>query len=110
MALTGKERDRQIDLVKTLAIIGVIFIHTCSPGFQRPVGSVGFLTTLFYGSIVRASVPLFFMCSGALLLDPGRELTMKKLWLRNILRIVIAMLFAAIAAASTVYFGKKARG
>ena len=39
----------------------------------------------------------FFMCSGALLLDPNRELTLKKLYARNLLRIVLAMLVWAKA-------------
>ena len=32
------KRDRSIDLLKTLAIFGVLTIHTCTLGYQHPVG------------------------------------------------------------------------
>ncbi len=96
MASAGIKRDYKTDLVKAAAIFFVIVIHTCSPGFSRPVGSVGWFTALFYGTVTRPAVPLFLMCSGALLLDPSRELKLKKLWLRNIARIVAAMLFWSV--------------
>lgn len=86
------ERKNDIDLLKTLAIFGVIVIHTCSEGgFSYPIASVNWLSTLFWASLVRASVPIFFMCSGALFLPAERELPLKKLYLRYILRILIAM-------------------
>jgi surface polysaccharide O-acyltransferase-like enzyme len=85
-------RKRYIDLLKTTAIFGVIVIHTCSAGgFSYPLASFNWLSTLFWASLVRASVPIFFMCSGALFIPEERELPLKKLYLRYILRILIAM-------------------
>lgn len=84
-------RDRTVDLLKTLAILGVIIIHTATGGYGHPIGSLHWTSAILWGSIVRASVPIFFMCSGALFLDPMRELPLKKLYLRNILRILVAM-------------------
>ena len=72
------KRDRSIDLLKTLAIFGVLTIHTCTLGYQHPVGSFSWLSTVFWGSVVRASVPIFLMCSGALLLHPDHALPL--LW------------------------------
>lgn len=94
-SLSGK-RDSSIDLVKTIAILGVIFIHTCSAALSAPIKSFGFISALFLGSAARASVPLFFMCSGALLLKNKGELSLKRLYLRNIARIICAMLFWAV--------------
>lgn len=91
------KRSFDIDLIKTVAIIGVVFIHTCIVGYSNAVGSFDWLASLFWGSITRASVPLFFMCSGALLLDPDRELTVRKLYSKNVLRILAALLFWAMA-------------
>ncbi|MBQ4110651.1 MAG: acyltransferase family protein [Clostridia bacterium] len=83
-----------IDLVKTVAIIGVIIIHVTGPKFYLyDVGSSSWLFILIFASLMRASVPLFLMCSGALLLNPEKEMPLKKLYLKNILRIVVAMLF-----------------
>lgn len=86
-------RKRELDLLKALAIFGVIVIHTCTDGgFAYPVGSVNWLCTLFWAALVRASVPIFFMCSGVLFLPPEKDLPLKKLYLKYILRILAAML------------------
>ncbi len=91
------ERNSSIDLLKTIAIIGVIIIHTCSGGYVNPIPSFDWVSSVFWGSIVRASVPLFFMCSGALLLNPHKELSLKKLYTKNLLKIVVAMIVWAMA-------------
>ena len=98
----NKTRSWDIDLIKALAITGVVLIHVSAGGFSGSVGSGGWLSALFWGTVSRASVPLFFLCSGALLLDPGHDLPMKKLWGRNILRLLAALLFWAMAY--KVYF------
>lgn len=90
-------RDTSIDFIKVIAIIGVVTIHTCIGGYSYPIGSWNWGASLFWGSITRASVPLFFICSGALLLDPHHELSFKKLYLKNILRVLMALFFWAMA-------------
>lgn len=86
-------RSRTVDLIKTLAIIGVIFIHTCTNVNSMQIGSPDWLVGIFYGSVTRASVPLFLMCSGALFLCPDRPLSTKKLYRKSIPRLLIAMVF-----------------
>ena len=91
--LAKRERDYGIDLIKVFAIIGVVMIHTCTTGYSgNSILSFDWISSIFWGSVSRASVPLFFMCSGALLLDPSRELTLRKLYTKNVLRIVVSML------------------
>jgi len=90
-------RERSIDLIKVIAIIGVVTIHACAGGFSYAVGSFNWVASLFFGSLTRASVPLFLMCSGALMLDPNRELSMKKLYTKNYLRLLAALFFWAAA-------------
>ncbi len=85
------QRDIGIDLLKSIAIFGVIVIHVCSAGYSNPVLSFNWISTVFWGSLVRESVPIFLMCSGVLLLDPSKEITIKRFYFRNILRIVLAM-------------------
>ena len=88
-----KKRNITVDIIKTIAIFGVVMIHTVAGVLTNSsIGGADFNFGLFWGTLVRGSVPLFFMCSGALLLDPGKELTLKKLYLHNIARIVAAML------------------
>ncbi len=92
-----EKRDVSIDLIKTIAIIGVILIHLTGPLFSAyPVGSLWWNVNLLIASCVRASVPLFFMCSGALLLSPEKKLTIKKLYTKTIPRILVAMIFWGI--------------
>lgn len=96
MSAPSADRSRAMDLLKTLAIFFVIIIHAAYDGYAHPVGSFPWLSTVFWGSLARPAVPLFLMVSGALMLDPGRELPLKKLWGKNILRIVVAMLVWAV--------------
>lgn len=90
-----KNRDVGVDLVKFLAIFGVIVIHTCNYGAE--IGTPNWAQVLFWGSITRSSVPLFLMASGAVMLNSEKELTLKKLYLKNILRIIVAMVVWGIA-------------
>lgn len=85
----GDRRDVGLDLVKAAAIFGVLTIHSCQ--YTAPVASGPWLLMVFWGSLVRASVPLFLMCSGALFLDREREFSVKKLFTRSIPRILAAM-------------------
>ena len=92
-----KKRDFGLDLVRCVAILGVLLIHACAGGLDRPVGSLDWLASLFWGSVSRASVPLFLMVSGALLLRPEKELSLRRLWGHNIARIAAALAFWATA-------------
>lgn len=92
---TSSARDRAVDLVKTFAIVGVLLIHISAGGFVGPAASAGWLAALFWGSVSRASVPLFFMCTGALLLRPEREYPPRRILTRNLPRILAALFFWA---------------
>lgn len=92
--LANNSRDYGIDLTKVVAIFSVLLIHSCSMfgAYSAPLSSFDWYSGVFWGGVCRAGVPLFFMCSGALMLDPGRDYSIKKLWTKNILRILIAAL------------------
>ena len=85
-----------MDLLKALAITGVILIHVSAGGYSHPVGSFHWLSALFWGSVSRASVPIFLMVTGALMLDPRRELTLRQLWLQKIPRLLASLLAWAL--------------
>ena len=89
-------RNRTVDLVKTLAIGGVVLIHVAAPPLSVALtGSGDWLAALFWGTVSRASVPLFLMASGTLLLSPEKPLSLKKLYTRSIPRLLLALLFWA---------------
>lgn len=90
-------RDAAADFLKAFAIIGVLLIHASTDGYQSPMGSFDWFAALFWGSVSRASVPIFLMVSGALMLDPRRELSLKKLWTRSLPRLLLALLVWAFA-------------
>ena len=90
-------RNHTIDLLKTIAIIGVLTIHSCTGWNLYAIGSFNWLANLFFGSVSRASVPLFLMCSGVLMLNPEKELSLRKLYTKSFFRIVAAMLFWSMA-------------
>ncbi|HHV99138.1 MAG TPA: acyltransferase [Clostridiaceae bacterium] len=91
------ERNHAIDILKVIAIIGVLIIHSCSGGYSYGVGTFNWVSAVFWGSLTRASVPIFLMCSGALLLNPQKELPVRKLYFKNLLRILVALFFWAMA-------------
>lgn len=84
-----KERDYRLDLLRVIAILGVLTVH--STNLDEPIASAPFLVHVLYGSLVRGSVPLFFACSGALLLSPQRELSTKRVWQHHIVKILVPM-------------------
>ncbi len=95
-----RARNTSIDLIKSIAIFGTILIHvTANGGFSGAIGSASWVSSLFWGTLIRCAVPLFFMCSGALLLPPSKPLDIKTVWKKYILRIFIALAFWATAYA-----------
>lgn len=89
------KRDAGIDLIKTAAIFCVLVIHVASPGYSAE----GFdrAAALFWGCLTRMAVPLFFMCSGAVWLDPERDFDPARFFRKNFLRLVVALFFWAAA-------------
>ena len=82
-------RDPALDAVRALAIVLVVMTHAASPGFSFPIGSGNWWGAMAWGPLARASVPLFFMCSGALML--GRDIPLRRLYGHNLVRLVAAM-------------------
>lgn len=66
-----KIRNINLDLLKVLACIGVVLLHTTMGGFKE-TGSWNLLTYLYY--LGTYSIPLFFMVNGYLLLGK-RDIT-----------------------------------
>ena len=95
--LEASVRVRQVDLAKCFAIIGVLLIHASGEGlFYLGIGSRPWMQSLFWGSISRFAVPLFFLCSGALLLGDARKVTTRHVWTRSIPHMLAALFFWAL--------------
>lgn len=80
--MTMKKRDAGLDLIKVLACLGVVALHTIYPGKSI----INQIITLF----AATSIPLFFMVSGYLMFR--RETFGYKYVLKKILRILLVCL------------------
>ena len=90
----NRERTFYFDLLRLIAILGVIIIHESAEcWYDLDVNSTAWAVTNVYHSLGRWAVPVFVMISGALFLDPLRRVDTKKLYSGNILRIVTAFVF-----------------
>ena len=71
--MSSIERVYAYDVLKIIAIVCVIMTHVTSFNVvHSAVGTAAFQASVFFDSISHVAVPLFFMVSGALLLDNRR--------------------------------------
>lgn len=90
-------RKRYIDIIRIIAVIGVIVIHVSAQNFYT-VKYTSYEWNIFniYDSLVRFVVPILFMISGALFLDDNKKIDIKQLYKKNILRLFTAYIFWSI--------------
>lgn len=85
-----KERNISFDVLRIISALSVVILHVSTKFIMmNEVGSLDFKIANFINSISRFGVPVFFMISGAIFLDEKKEVTVKKIWLHNILRMMI---------------------
>ena len=76
-----QKRSLAPDVLKLLACAGVVVIHLSGYGLELfPILSFDWLSSAFWDSLARFAVPVFFMCTGALMLPPERRLTPGVVW------------------------------
>ncbi len=90
--IVGKYLD--IELMRILAAFFVIYNHTGTTAFRLftlyDVHTLSYWGCLFGAVFCKFSVPLFFMISGALLLDRKEEPV--KIWMRRVIHIFCILL------------------
>lgn len=85
MQTLTQRRSVPVDAAKTAAIFGTLLIHaSAAGGFAGAPGSFGWTSALFWNCLLRSAVPVFFLCSGALLLPPEKEVTVRRVWTKYI--------------------------
>ena len=79
------------DYIRIISSFGVIIIHVSAQNMIRSFPGPNWEVFNFYSSIVRWSVPEFFMISGVLFLNKSSSI--KKLFKKNIMKIGISYIF-----------------
>ena len=90
----SKANYTYINVLRIIAAFFVIFNHSGDYGFYLytfyPCGSVQYWVYLAFSIFSKVSVPLFFLISGALLLNKPDE-SLKDLWSRRIVKMIIPL-------------------
>lgn len=89
-------RKLYIDFIKIIAIYMVLFNHTGNRGFVLFTvarSSLLYPLYLLLAIFIKIAVPLFFMCTGALLL--GKEESYRDLLMKRFLKYAILLLVAS---------------
>lgn len=91
-------REVAPDILKCISCVGVIIIHTASLGFSTYiVRCFNWTSSAVWSCLFRFCVPVFLMCSGALLLDPQKELGIRRILTHYFLRILLVLMFWSLA-------------
>lgn len=95
------QRKWSLDILRIASMAAVVLLHTSAQFWaDTDVHSFNWEVLNVYDSITRWSVPVFVMISGVLFLDPSRDQPIKKLFLKNILRILTILVFWGFAYAA----------
>lgn len=91
------EKINSISYLRAIACIGVIVLHTfySASGYALAEGIItdnGMLIADTVRNLMMWAVPCFVMVSGQLLLNPKRNITYKKIFIKYILRIAVALI------------------
>lgn len=91
-----RSRDVSLDIMRILACLAVITIHTAGtgliPGRDYPLMSMEWITCFVYRLLSGWAVPLFVMITGSIFLSPQKEVTIAKLFTNNILKLFIVLI------------------
>ncbi len=91
-------RNLSLDILRIIAALGVVVLHISSDYVvTNDVTTFNFAQALFVNSLTRFAVPVFVMISGAIFLDKNRNITTKKIWVHNILRLLIIFVIWSFA-------------
>ena len=88
-----KNRSLVLDVARILAVMLVLLLHTAMDFVKFNPESSSYLCGSIFNAAGRAGVPMFIMISGALMLDEERQISVRDVFTKYILKLV--MLFIA---------------
>ncbi len=102
-------RKIEYDILRILSALSVVFMHiTVNNLYSLPMTSNTWLAGTVINAVSHFGVPVFVMISGAIFLDPSREPDIKRLWLHNILRMILVLIVWSTFYGVTDYLEYKA--
>ena len=95
MTSDTNENLEYLDILRVMAIFGVVFTHVASSILfsAKPLTSVAWWVGNVSVSASRWCVPAFVMISGALHLDPSRNMPVLSFWKKRMNRILVPLVF-----------------
>lgn len=84
------------DLLRIFASFAVICIHVCAESLTWEAHEISTSTWTYlniFDSLSRIAVPIFVMLSGSFMIDKYKENSLKKLYSKNIFRLVCSYIF-----------------
>ena len=88
-------RKRYIEYLRVISMLAVVMIHICTTAmtdFSDGVGTYKGAIFVSVTNLLHFAVPVFFMISGALLLNPKKEMTLEKLLKKYLLKYACVIL------------------
>lgn len=97
MAGTVKNRIWYWDILRIAAMVFLVIRHSATATFEFvPTLGADWWVCNVYGSLSAWMVPVFMMISGASFLDPARNVTVNRLYKKNIFKMLCAFFFWAV--------------
>lgn len=104
MNIERQEKIGWIDLLRVLACFLVVFSHSCDAFVaQFDADRASFLTGVSFGSLVRASVPLFVMMTGVLLLPVAPGYNLVSFYRKRVGRVLSPLVFWSLVLPVLMY-------
>lgn len=101
----ASERIVYFDYLRVFAILAVVVLHVAAQNFDHTdINGMAWQVFNVFDGIVRWGVPVFVMISGALFL--GKDIPIKKLYSKYILRMAVAFVFWSVFYAIFVEGGR----
>ena len=86
----GKEYQPYLDMIRIISAFMVVLAHVSAQEWENiSVSSAKWQVLNIYDCLAVPSVPLFFMISGALLLNQDYQISLKKLYLNKCLHLFV---------------------
>lgn len=92
-----KEKSASLSLMRAIACFGVVLLHcayAATAGYAESSGE--YIAAMGLRNCVLFSVPVFVMVSGALLLQPDREMSVSKIFKKYVLRMVLTLVIFSL--------------